>query len=212
MLKSISLTSKNRSRSSIIKFKQNIPEIHPWYKLWPNEINSCEVIVFTSEIFYQPPWPRKIGQGHPSSNLTKTLLRYIHGISLGPMWLKFVELLCLQAKCWRTDRRTDGQTDGHANLIVGLVTGNLHKNKKINVGNRSSIKKPWRKHSMKKNCLNFSKNKIKGPWASIGPLSFCFIEVMHNEFGKFLSSILSFLTFEKLHAEIFGQHFNTTNQ
>ena len=55
--------------------------------------------------------------------------------------------------------------------------------------------------------------EIKGPWASIGPLSFCFIEVMHNEFWKFLSSILSFLTFEeKLHAEIFGQHFNTTNQ
>ena len=45
-------------------------------------------------------------------------------------------------------------------------------------------------------------NNIKGPWAWIGPLSFCFIEVMHNEC----------LTFEKLHAEIFGQHLNTTNQ
>ena len=54
--------------------------------------------------------------------------------------------------------------------------------------------------------------RIKGLWASIGPLSFCFIEVMDNEFWNFLSSILSFLTFEKLHAEIFGQHFNTTNQ
>ena len=31
-------------------------------------------------------------------------------------------------------------------------------------------------------CMTF---KMKGPWASIGPLSFCFIEhfeVMHNEF------------------------------
>ena len=35
-------------------------------------------------------------QGHPSSNLTKTLLRYIHGINLGPMRLIFIELLCLQ--------------------------------------------------------------------------------------------------------------------
>ena len=71
-------------------------------------------------------------------------------------------------------------------------------------------------------CSNFTSNMhcgmwsmiipIKGPWASIGPLSFCFTEVMHNEIWKFLSSILSFLTFEKLHAEIFGQHFNTTNQ
>ena len=26
---------------------------------------------------------------------------------------------------------------------------------------------------------------IKGPWASISPLIFCFIEVMHNEFWKF---------------------------
>ena len=38
------------------------------------------------------------GQGHLSSNLTKTLPRYIHGISLGPMRLIFVELSCLQAK------------------------------------------------------------------------------------------------------------------
>ena len=37
--------------------------------------------------------------------------------------------------------------------------------------------------------------KIKGPWASIGPLNFCFIEVMHNEFLKLSSSILSFRTF-----------------
>ena len=37
-------------------------------------------------------------KGHPSSNLTKSLLRYIHGISLGPMRLIFVELLCLQGK------------------------------------------------------------------------------------------------------------------
>ena len=41
---------------------------------------------------------------------------YIHGISLGPMWLIFAELSCLQAKCWWRDR--------HANLIVGLVTCN----------------------------------------------------------------------------------------
>ena len=40
-----------------------------------------------------------IAQGHPSSNLTEMLLRYIHGISLGPMRLISVELSCLQAKC-----------------------------------------------------------------------------------------------------------------
>ena len=62
-------------------------------------------------MFKLTPMTSKIGQGHPSSNLTKTLLRYIHGISLGPMRLIFVELSCLQAKCWQ-DRRTDGQTDG----------------------------------------------------------------------------------------------------
>ena len=79
-------------------------------------------------MFKLTPVTSKIGQGHPSSNLTKTLLRYIHGISLSPMWLIFVELSCLQAKCWRTDRQTDRQTDGHANLIVGLVTRNPPKN------------------------------------------------------------------------------------
>ena len=61
-------------------------------------------------MFKLTPVTSKIG--HPSSNLTKTLLRYIHGISFGSMRLIFVELSCLQAKCWRTDGRTDGQTDG----------------------------------------------------------------------------------------------------
>ena len=59
--------------------------------------------MFTSEklqifMFKLTPVTSKIGQGHPSSNLTKTLLRYIHGISLGPMRLLFDELSCLQAK------------------------------------------------------------------------------------------------------------------
>ena len=49
-------------------------------------------------MFKLTPVTSKIGQGHPSSNLTKTLFRYIHGISLGPMRLIFVELSCLQAK------------------------------------------------------------------------------------------------------------------
>ena len=58
--------------------------------------------MFTSEklqifMFKLTPVTSKIGQGHPSSNLTKTLLRYIHGI-LGPMRLLFDELSCLQAK------------------------------------------------------------------------------------------------------------------
>ena len=83
-------------------------------------------------MFKLTPVTSKIGQGHPSSNLTKTLLRYIHGISFGSIRLIFVELSCLQAKCWRTDRRTDGQTDrrtdGQTNLIVGLVTRNPPKN------------------------------------------------------------------------------------
>ena len=63
-------------------------------------------------MFKLTPVTSKIGQGHPSSNLTKTLLRYIHGISFGSMRLIFVELSCLQAKCWRTDRQTDRRTDG----------------------------------------------------------------------------------------------------
>ena len=91
-------------------------------------------------MFKLTPVTSKIGQGHPSSNLTKTLLRYIHGISFGSMRLIFVELSCLQAKCWRTDGRTDRQTDGRTdgrtdrqtdgqtNLIVGLVTRNPPKN------------------------------------------------------------------------------------
>ena len=39
-----------------------------------------------------------IGQGHPSSNLAKTLLGCIHGIRLGTMRLIFVDLSCSQAK------------------------------------------------------------------------------------------------------------------
>ena len=43
-------------------------------------------------------------------------------------------------------------------------------------------------HTGEASCKN--RRTIKGPWTSIGPLSFCFIEVMHNEFWKLLSSIL----------------------
>ena len=102
MLKSIPMTSKNSLRSSIFKLNQDTPEMHPWYKFGPNATNICSVIVFTSKsskgsCWNQPPWPRNISQGHPSSNLTKTLLGYIHGISLVPMRLIFVEFSCLQA-------------------------------------------------------------------------------------------------------------------
>ena len=110
MLKSTPMTSKNRSRSSSFELNQDTPEIHPWYKFGPNMTNICGVIVFTSEncLFscWNRPWPRKIGHGHPSSNLTKTLLGYINAMSLDPMRLIFVELSCLQAKCWRTDGQT----------------------------------------------------------------------------------------------------------
>ena len=125
------------------KLTNTLSEIHPWYKFGPNTTNICWVIVLTSEIFMlkstpmasyltktllwyihgislgpmrlifvelsclqakivnihvkiDPPWPRKIGKVLPSSNLTKTLLRYIHG--MGPMRLIFVELSCLQMK------------------------------------------------------------------------------------------------------------------
>ena len=94
---------ENRSRSSSFELNQDTPEIHPWYKFEPNMTNNCGVIVFTNKICKFSCWNRllwfqKIGQGHPSSNLTKTLLRYIHVISLDPMRLIFVELSCLQAK------------------------------------------------------------------------------------------------------------------
>ena len=49
-------------------------------------------------MFKLTPVTPKIGQGHPYSNLTKTLFRYIHGISLGQMRLIFVKLSCLQAE------------------------------------------------------------------------------------------------------------------
>ena len=78
------------------------------YKLGPNATNICWVIVLTSEnskfsCWNRPIWLRKIGQGHPSSNLTKTLMRFIHGISLGPMWLIFVVVLTTENckfSCW----------------------------------------------------------------------------------------------------------------
>ena len=56
---------------------------------------QAKIVIF---MFKLTPVTSKIGQGHPSSNLTKTLLKYIHGISLGPMRLLFVELSCLQAE------------------------------------------------------------------------------------------------------------------
>ena len=59
---------------------------------------SCLQAKIAIFMFKLTPVTSKIGQGHPSSNLTKTLLRYIHGISLGPMRLIFVKLSCLQAK------------------------------------------------------------------------------------------------------------------
>ena len=102
MLKPTPMTSKNRSRSSIFKLNQDTPEKDPWYKFGPNATNINWVIIFTSEnckfsCWNQPPWPRKIGQGHPSSNFPKTLLGYIHGISFDSMRLIF-ELSCLQTK------------------------------------------------------------------------------------------------------------------
>ena len=61
-------------------------------------------------MFKSTPMTSIIGQGHPSSNLTKTLLRYIHGISLGPK----------QNVIGQTDWRTDGQT-GQSNSRVGYT-------------------------------------------------------------------------------------------
>ena len=80
-------------------------------------------------MFKLTPVTSKIGQGHPSSNLTKTLLRYIHGISFGSMRQYLLSYRVYKRNVdGQTDRRTDGQTDGHANLIVGLVTRNPPKN------------------------------------------------------------------------------------
>ena len=99
------MTSTYRSSSSIFKLNQDTPEIHPWDKFGPNAINIClSYRVYKRKLqmqifmFKLTPVTTKIGQGHPSSNLTKTRLRYIHGISLGPMRLLFDELSCLQAK------------------------------------------------------------------------------------------------------------------
>ena len=103
MLKSTPMAAKNRSGSPIFELNQDTPEIHPWYKFGPNATNICWVIMFTNKnckfsCWNRHPWTWKIGQGHPSSNLTKTPLIYIHGISLDPMRLIFVELSCLQIK------------------------------------------------------------------------------------------------------------------
>ena len=91
--------NKNRSRSSIFEPNQDTPRIHPWFKFGPNAINICWVILFTSENCKFPCWNQpQISQGYPSLNLTKTLLEYIHGISLDLMRLIFVNLLSLQPK------------------------------------------------------------------------------------------------------------------
>ena len=115
MLKSTPMTSQNRSRSSIFALNQDTPEIHPWHKFGRNVTNMCGVIVFTNKnckfaCWNRPPWPQRIGQGHPSSNLTETLLRYIHGISFGPnatniCWVivftsKNCEISCLNYPPW----------------------------------------------------------------------------------------------------------------
>ena len=78
-------TKKDRSRSSIFELEYLLS-----YRVYKRKLQ-----IF---MFKLTPVTSKIDQGHPSSNLTKTLLRYIHGISLGPMRLIFVKLSCLQAK------------------------------------------------------------------------------------------------------------------
>ena len=91
------MTSKNNSMLLIFEPNQDTPRIHPWYKFGPNATNICQVIEFISENG-KFSCSRKIGQGSPSSYLTKTLLIYIHGISVGPMLLIFVEIPCLKAQ------------------------------------------------------------------------------------------------------------------
>ena len=88
-------------------------------------------------MFKLTPVTSKIGQGHPSSNLTKTLLRYIHGISFGSMRLIFVEFIVFYKRNvdgtdGRTDRQTDGRTDrqtdrrtDQSNSRVGYTQPNL---------------------------------------------------------------------------------------
>ena len=73
-------------------------------------------------MFKLTPVTSKIGQGHPSSNLTKTLLRYIHGIILGPMRLIFVELSCLQISMFKLTPVTSkiGQGHPYSNLTKTL--------------------------------------------------------------------------------------------
>ena len=49
------------------------------------ELSCLQAKIANFHVEINPHDLEKIGHGHPFSNLTKTLLRYIHGISLGPM-------------------------------------------------------------------------------------------------------------------------------
>ena len=80
-----------------------------------------------------------------------------------------------------TDRQTDGQTDRQKDggalqylpsRAFGAAGDNGQRDRQTD-GGLCNISRPG--HSAPREI-------IKGPWASIGPLSFCFIEVMHNEF------------------------------
>ena len=50
-----------------------------------SENHHIDLIKLQIFMFKLTPVTSKIGHGHPSLNFTKTLLKYIHGISLGPM-------------------------------------------------------------------------------------------------------------------------------
>ncbi len=77
---------ENRSRSSILDLIQDTPELHPWCKLGTKTPNTCKVIALNMLKTYiamlkMQLWPWEMGQGHPSANSSKTLLRCIYGAS-----------------------------------------------------------------------------------------------------------------------------------
>ena len=74
------MTPKSRSRSPMFELEWDLVNIHSLTKLEVSVMNICQDTVLTRyfDLSFCTWWPLKVGQGHPCSNSSETLLICVH--------------------------------------------------------------------------------------------------------------------------------------
>ena len=117
------MTPKSRSSSPMFELEWDFVNMCLLTKFEVCAMNICQNTVLTRQKvvfwpFFCTWWPLKVGQGHPCSNSSETLLTCVYSPNLVP--LRWVWVIALTRKC---DGRTYGRTDGehfHVPRFAGI--------------------------------------------------------------------------------------------